>query len=88
MIRAINRHRPSSTKCTMSINTTLLQMREVFWFLHKRLRRGKNNFNNYKSSGLGSTFEEYLSQSVEWDVKNFAKQYTDTMGINPEYGGS
>lgn len=45
-------------------------------------------FGNYKSPSQGSTFEEYLSQPVEWDAKNFAKQYTDIMGINPEYEGS
>ena len=52
------------------------------------IRAWENNFNNYKSPSLGNTFEEYLSQPVEWDAKNFAKQFTDIMGINPEYGGS
>lgn len=52
------------------------------------IKAWENNFNNYKSPSLGSTFEEYLSQPVEWDAKNFAKQYTDIMGINPEYEGS
>ena len=52
------------------------------------IKAWENNFNNYKSPSLGSTFEEYLSQPIEWDAKNFAKQYTDIMGINPEYDGS
>lgn len=52
------------------------------------IKAWENNFNNYKSPSIGSTFEEYLSQPVEWDAKNFAKQYTDIMGINPEYEGS
>ena len=52
------------------------------------IREWENNFNNYKSPSLGSTFEEYKSQPVEWDAKNFAKQFTDIMGVNPEYEGS
>ncbi len=52
------------------------------------IRAWEDNFNNYKSPSSGSTFEEYLSQPVEWDAKNFAKQYTDIMGTNPEYEGS
>ncbi len=52
------------------------------------IKAWEDNFNNYKSPSSGSTFEEYLSQPVEWDAKNFAKQYTDIMGINPEYEGS
>lgn len=47
-----------------------------------------NNFYNYKSPDKGDTYEEYFTQPVEWDAKNFAKQFTDIMGINPEYKGS
>jgi hypothetical protein len=54
------------------------------------IKAWENNFNNYKSPSYGCTFEEYLSQPVEWDAKNFAKQYHDlmVMGIHPEYEGS
>ena len=52
------------------------------------IKAWEDNFNNYKSPSLGNTFEEYLSQPVEWDAKNFAKQFTDIMGVNPEYEGS
>jgi hypothetical protein len=47
-----------------------------------------DNFANYKSMKNGYSFEEYLSQSVEWDAKNFAKQLTDIVGIQPMYAGS
>lgn len=52
------------------------------------IKAWENNFKNYRSPSHGSTFEEYLSQPVEWDAKNFAKQFADIMGINPEYEGS
>lgn len=52
------------------------------------IREWENNFNNYKNPSFGCTFEEYLSQPVEWDAKNFAMQFADIMGINPEYEGS
>ena len=43
---------------------------------------------NYKSTSKGDTYEEYVSQPVEWDAKNFAKQYSDLTNANPEYVGS
>ncbi len=43
---------------------------------------------NYKSTSKGYTYEEYVSQPVEWDAKNFAKQYSDLTNANPEYVGS
>lgn len=46
------------------------------------------NINNYKSTNNGYTFEEYVSQPIEYDAKNFAKQYSDVNNISPEYSGS
>jgi len=46
------------------------------------------NIKNYKSPEYGYTYEEYIAQPIEWDAKNFAKQLTDIMGINPTYSGS
>ena len=43
---------------------------------------------HYKSPKLGYSFEEYLAQPVEWDAKNFAKQLSEMLGIQPEYKGS
>ena len=43
---------------------------------------------NYKSTSKGNTYEEYVSQPIEWDAKNFAKQYSDITNAKPEYVGS
>lgn len=49
----------------------------------------KSNFSNYKSTSDGSTtYAEYVSQPVEYDAKNFAKQFTDLSGAKPTYTGS
>ena len=55
---------------------------------NQTIKTWEDNFADYKSPNRGHSFEEYLSQPVEWDAKNFAKQHADIMGINPEYGGS
>lgn len=53
------------------------------------IKQWKNNFSNYKSTGDGkTTYSEYVSQPVEYDAKNFAKQYTDLSGAKPSYTGS
>jgi len=43
---------------------------------------------HYKSLEDGCTFEEYVSQPIEWDAKSFAGQLRDLMGASPEYRGS
>lgn len=43
---------------------------------------------NYKSPQKGNTYEEYISQPIEWDAKNFAKQIPDIIDIVPSYLGS
>jgi hypothetical protein len=43
---------------------------------------------NYKSTSNGYSYTEYVSQPVEWDAKNMAKQYSDVSGADPEYRGS
>lgn len=48
----------------------------------------EKNFDNYRSPSSGSAIEEYLSQAVEWDAKNFAKQHVDIIGVQPKYSGS
>ena len=48
----------------------------------------KDNFEHYKSTSNGATYPEYVSQPIEWDAKNFAKQYNDLTNANPEYRGS
>nr|WP_325214186.1 hypothetical protein [uncultured Oscillibacter sp.] len=53
------------------------------------IRQWKENFSNYRSTGDGkTTYEEYVSQPVEYDAKNFAKQYTDLSQAKPQYTGS
>lgn len=53
------------------------------------IKRWKDNFANYKSTDDGkTTYSQYVSQPVEYDAKNFAKQYTDLSGAKPEYKGS
>ena len=53
------------------------------------IRQWKNNFSNYKSTSDGhTTYSEYVSQPVEYDAKNFAKQFTDLSGAKPTYTGS
>ncbi len=42
------------------------------------------NYINYD----GTNYGQYVSQPVEWDAKNFAKQYTDLSQATPEYRGS
>lgn len=42
----------------------------------------------YKSMNAGYSFEEYISQPVEWDAKSFAGQLMELKGISPEYRGS
>ena len=53
------------------------------------IKRWKDNFANYKSTGDGgTTYIQYVSQPVEYDAKNFAKQYSDLSGAKPGYKGS
>lgn len=53
------------------------------------IKQWKDNFANYKSTDDGkTTYSQYVSQPVEYDAKNFAKQYTDLSGAKPEYKGS
>ena len=53
------------------------------------IKQWKNNFANYKSTDDGkTTYSQYVTQPVEYDAKNFAKQYTDLSGAKPEYKGS
>lgn len=42
----------------------------------------------YKSMNAGYSFEEYVSQPVEWDAKSFAGQLMELRGVSPEYRGS
>ena len=43
---------------------------------------------HYKSTTRGYTYEEYVSQPVEWDAKQFSKQYSDLIHATPLYKGS
>lgn len=53
------------------------------------IEQWKNNFSNYISTRDGKTsYSEYVSQPVEYDAKNFAKQFTDLSGAKPTYTGS
>ena len=54
------------------------------------IKQWSENFKpeNYKSTKNGYTFEEYVSQPVEYDAKNFAKQKSDLYNAKPEYNGS
>lgn len=51
------------------------------------IEQWKNNFapGNYYS---GDDYSRYVSQPVEYDAKNFAKQYSDLNRAKPEYKGS
>lgn len=52
------------------------------------IEQWKNNFEDYKSVDNGYSYEEYVSQPIEYDAKNFAKQYSDLDNADPEYRGS
>lgn len=53
------------------------------------IQQWKSNFSNYKNTSDGkTTYSEYVSQPVEYDAKNFAKQYTDLSNAKPTYTGS
>ncbi len=54
------------------------------------IRQWENNIKpgNYKSTSNGYTYSEYVSQPIEYDAKNFAKQSSDLDNANPEYKGS
>lgn len=52
------------------------------------IEKWKENFDNYRSPKNGCSFEEYISQPIEWDAKHFANQVTELMGSNPDYPGS
>ncbi|WP_298069902.1 hypothetical protein [uncultured Mailhella sp.] len=51
------------------------------------IEQWKNNFapGNYYS---GDDYSRYVSQPIEYDAKNFAKQYNDLARAKPEYKGS
>lgn len=53
------------------------------------IEQWKNNFAavNYITYD-GTNYGQYVSQPVEWDAKNFARQYSDLSNANPEYRGS
>lgn len=52
------------------------------------IAKWKENFDNYKSPKTGCSFEEYISQPIEWDAKNFANQVAELVGSHPDYSGS
>lgn len=45
---------------------------------------------NFEPGGYysGDDYAKYVQQPIEWDAKNFAKQYSDVEGYTPEYAGS
>ncbi len=49
--------------------------------------RWRENDKNYKTVDKDG-YDAYVGQPVEWDAKNFAKQYSDVEGKTPEYAGS
>lgn len=63
---------------------------EKFQVSEETISQWRENFKkgNYKSTDDGYTYEEYVSQPVEWDAKNFAQQYTDISNADPVYVGS
>lgn len=46
-----------------------------------------DNFKDYKDAQTYG-YDAYVTQAIEWDAKNFAKQYADTSGYTPVYEGS
>ncbi len=62
---------------------------ESFQVSPQTIEQWKNNFAavNYINYD-GSNYSAYVSQPVEWDAKNFAKQFSDLSNANPEYRGS
>ena len=63
---------------------------EKYKVSEETIRQWKHNQipRNYKSTKKGYTYPEYVSQPIEYDAKNFAKQSSDLSGANPEYKGS
>lgn len=58
-------------------------------FLVSKETRDKwaDNFKDYKDADTYG-YEEYVTQPIEYDAKNFAEQYGDIAGYTPKYGGS
>lgn len=47
----------------------------------------QHSFDTYKNSD-DAGYDNYVSQSVEYDAKSFADQNNDIKGIDPDYGGT
>lgn len=54
------------------------------------IKQWADNQKNYKryDKNVEGSYEEYVSQPIEYDAKNFAKQYTDIQNAKPKYKGS
>ena len=67
---------------------TAAQNQETFVVSTETLEQWRYNFDHYRSTSDGYTYDEYVSQAIEWDAKNFAGQYGDIAGYTPDYTGS
>jgi hypothetical protein len=67
---------------------TAAQNAETFVVGTETLEQWRYNFDHYRSTSDGYTYDEYVSQPIEWDAKNFAGQYGDIAGHTPDYAGS
>jgi len=62
---------------------------EKFMVSKETLKKWEENFKpgKYKNAQKDG-YEAYVTQPIEWDAKNFAKQKNDVKGYTPEYAGS
>ena len=60
---------------------------ESFKVSKETLTQWKNNFNNYRDADTFG-YNSYVTQPIEYDAKNFARQYSDVDGYKADYGGS
>ena len=60
---------------------------ENFHVTQETVEQWRNNFKYYRSSEKYG-YDSYVTQPVEYDAKNFAKQYGDLSQKEPDYAGS
>lgn len=60
---------------------------ENFQVTEETVEAWRNNFDNYRGSKEYG-YDSYVTQPIEWDAKNFARQKRDVRHYKPDYAGS
>lgn len=61
---------------------------ELYIVSKETLEQWDNNNKHYISYNGKDNYPEYVQQAIEWDAKNFAKQYDDIDDYTGDYAGS